>query len=170
MVNAQSCGILLVLCIELSVRYYGDGRYYVNSLPGANHAGNVCYLAYCRSIHRCPFSRTYGKGYEKNSESSFCHCYMRLPKQANRHATGISLFPLIEEPQDLAGDMFPTSLFVIENTGRSCQDNVTKLTRGQQLDDPFLHVLELNVVARADNAGLVDAALAIVSKANNSRD
>jgi hypothetical protein len=34
---------------------------------------------------------------------------------------------------------------------------VTELTRRQQVDDPLLQVLELDVVARGDNAALVEA-------------
>jgi hypothetical protein len=48
---------------------------------------------------------------------------------------------------------------VVHDTGRGGKDNVTELTRGQQLDNPLLHVAELDVVAGRDDTGLVDAAV-----------
>lgn len=62
---------------------------------------------------------------------------------------------LVEEAQDLASHMLPPRLLVIHDTSRSCQDNVAELTRRQELDDPLLHIAELNVVSGADDAGLV---------------
>lgn len=55
--------------------------------------------------------------------------------------------------------MLPPCLLVVHDTRRGGKDDVTELTRGQQLDDPLLHVAELDVVAGRDDAGLVDAAV-----------
>jgi hypothetical protein len=46
---------------------------------------------------------------------------------------------------------------VIHDAGRGGEDNETELTRGQEVGDPLLDVLELNVEAGADHAALVDA-------------
>ena len=55
--------------------------------------------------------------------------------------------------------MFPPSLFVIHDTSGGSEDDVSELTRWQELNNPFLEVTELNVVAGADDTGLVDAAI-----------
>jgi hypothetical protein len=55
--------------------------------------------------------------------------------------------------------VLPPGLLVVHDTGRGGEDDVAELTRGQQLDDPLLHVAELDVVAGGDDAGLVDAAV-----------
>jgi len=54
--------------------------------------------------------------------------------------------------------MFPPRLLMVHNARRGSQHNVPKLTRWQQLNDPLLHVAQLNVVAWRDDAGLVEAA------------
>ncbi len=46
---------------------------------------------------------------------------------------------------------------MIHDAGRGGEDNETELTRGQEVGDPLLDVLELNVEAGADHAALVDA-------------
>jgi hypothetical protein len=51
------------------------------------------------------------------------------------------------------------SLFVVHDTSRGGQDDVTELTRGKELDDPLLDIAELDVVAGRDDTGLVDAAV-----------
>lgn len=55
--------------------------------------------------------------------------------------------------------MFPPGLFVIHDTSGGSEDDVSELTRWQELNNPFLEVTELNVVAGADDTGLVDAAI-----------
>jgi hypothetical protein len=55
--------------------------------------------------------------------------------------------------------VLPAGLLVVHDTGRGGEDNVTELTRGQQLDNPLLHVAELDVVAGGDDTSLVDAAV-----------
>ena len=52
--------------------------------------------------------------------------------------------------------MLPAGLLVVHDTGRGGEDDVTELTRGEKLDDPLLHVAELDVVAGRDDTGLVD--------------
>jgi len=55
--------------------------------------------------------------------------------------------------------VLPPGLLVVHDAGRGGEDDVAELTRGQQLDDPLLHIAELDVVAGGDDAGLVDAAV-----------
>ena len=55
--------------------------------------------------------------------------------------------------------MLPPGLLVVHDAGRGGEDDVTELTRGQQIDDPLLHVLELDVVAWGDDAAFVQAAV-----------
>jgi hypothetical protein len=55
--------------------------------------------------------------------------------------------------------VLPPGLLVVHDTSRGGEDNVTELTRWQQLDNPLLHVAELDVVAGGDDTGLVDAAV-----------
>lgn len=62
---------------------------------------------------------------------------------------------LVKEAQDLPRHVFPSRLIVIHNAGRGGEDNVSKLTRGQQLDHPLLQIAEADVEPRADDAGLV---------------
>ena len=46
---------------------------------------------------------------------------------------------------------------MVHNTSTGCQDNVTELTGGQQLDDPLLKIAELDVVTRTDAASFVQS-------------
>ena len=55
--------------------------------------------------------------------------------------------------------MLSPRLLVVHDTSRGGQDDVTELTGGKKLDDPLLEVCELDVVAGADDTGLVDAAV-----------
>jgi hypothetical protein len=54
--------------------------------------------------------------------------------------------------------MLSPGLLMVHDASRGGKDNVTELTRRQQLDNPLLQVAELDVVAGRDNARLVDAA------------
>lgn len=65
---------------------------------------------------------------------------------------------LVEEADDLAGDVLATGLLVVHDTSRGGQDHVAELTRGQQADGPLLEVGQLDVVAGGDDTGLVEAA------------
>jgi hypothetical protein len=53
--------------------------------------------------------------------------------------------------------MLATSLLVVHNTGRGSEDDVSKLTRWEQLDDPLLKLAEADVVAWGDDTSLVEA-------------
>ena len=55
--------------------------------------------------------------------------------------------------------MLATSLLVVHDTSGGGQDDVTELTRGEELDNPLLDIAELDVVAGGDDTGLVDAAV-----------
>ena len=55
--------------------------------------------------------------------------------------------------------MLAAGLLVVHDTGGGGQDDVTELTRGEQLDDPLLHIAELDVVTGGDDTGLVDTAV-----------
>jgi hypothetical protein len=66
---------------------------------------------------------------------------------------------LIEEAQDLACNVLPPRLLVIHDASASREDNKSELTRWEKFDYPFFHIAQLDVVAGADGAGLVDAAV-----------
>jgi len=53
--------------------------------------------------------------------------------------------------------MLPSRFLVIHDSRRSCQNDIAELTRGQQLDNPFLKVADADVVAGGDDAGFVKA-------------
>ena len=63
----------------------------------------------------------------------------------------------VEEPQNLASDVFSPGLLMIHDASRCGEDDVAKLTRRQKLDNPLLQVAELNVVSGRDDTGLVEA-------------
>ena len=48
---------------------------------------------------------------------------------------------------------------MVHDTSRGGQDNVTELTGRKELDNPLLHIAELDVVARGDDTSLVEAAV-----------
>lgn len=66
---------------------------------------------------------------------------------------------LVEEAEDLAGNVLAASLLVVHDTSGGGQDDETELTGGKELLDPLLHVLELDVVAGRDDTSLVEAAV-----------
>ena len=55
--------------------------------------------------------------------------------------------------------MLSPGLLVVHDTSRGGQHDVAELTRWQQVDDPLLHILELDVVAGRDDTGLVQTAV-----------
>jgi hypothetical protein len=65
---------------------------------------------------------------------------------------------LVEKANDLASNVLATGLLVVHDSSRCGENHVTELTRWKELDDPFLEVTELDVVAGADDTGLVDTA------------
>ncbi len=66
---------------------------------------------------------------------------------------------LVEETDDLSSDVLSAGLFVVHDTSTGGEDDVAKLTRGQQLHHPLLEVAELDVVAGRDDTSLVQAAV-----------
>ena len=66
---------------------------------------------------------------------------------------------LVEETDDLAGNVLAAGLLVVHDASRGGQDDVTELTGGQQLNNPLLEVTETNVVAGGDDTGLVETAV-----------
>lgn len=66
---------------------------------------------------------------------------------------------LVEETDDLSGNVLAAGLLVVHDASRGGQDDVTELTGGQELDNPLLEVTETNVVAGGDDTGLVEAAV-----------
>ena len=52
--------------------------------------------------------------------------------------------------------MLSSRLLVVHDAGGGGEDDVAELTRWKELDNPLLEVAELDVVARADDAGLVE--------------
>lgn len=66
---------------------------------------------------------------------------------------------LVEEAEDLAGNVLAAGLLVVHDTSGGGQDDETELTGREELLDPLLHVLELDVVAGGDDTSLVEAAV-----------
>lgn len=66
---------------------------------------------------------------------------------------------LVEEANDLAGDVLAAGLLVVHDTGRGGEDDVAELTSREQLDNPLLELGETDVVAGRDDADLVEAAV-----------
>jgi hypothetical protein len=86
----------------------------------------------------------------------FIHCDLEY---APIHAS----VGLIEETKHLASDVFPPCLLVVHNSRGRGKNNVSKLTRWQQLHNPLLEICKLDVVAGADNTSLVDTASELAS-------
>jgi hypothetical protein len=63
---------------------------------------------------------------------------------------------LVEEPDDLSGNVLASCLLVVHDTSRGCEDNVTELTRWQQLDDPLLKIGETDVVTGRNDTSLIE--------------
>ena len=62
-------------------------------------------------------------------------------------------------PKDLAASVFPSRLLVVHDTRAGGEENVAKLTGGQQVVHLLLNVAHGQVKARGHDAALVDAAL-----------
>jgi hypothetical protein len=52
--------------------------------------------------------------------------------------------------------MFSPSLVVVDDTGGGREDNMPKLTRRQQLDDPLVDILQFHVIPRTEDSAFVD--------------
>ncbi len=48
---------------------------------------------------------------------------------------------------------------MIHDSYTSSQDDVSELTRGQQVLDPLLHLRSLNIKPRADNSAFIDTSI-----------
>ena len=55
--------------------------------------------------------------------------------------------------------MLPPRLLVVHDAGRGCEDDVTELTRGEELDDPLLEIGNADIVAGGDDAGFVNSVI-----------
>ncbi len=66
---------------------------------------------------------------------------------------------LVEEADDLAGDVAATSLLLVHDTGRGGEDDVAELTGREKLNNPLLELREADVVAGRDDTALVEAAV-----------
>jgi len=66
---------------------------------------------------------------------------------------------LIEEAENLAVNVLATSLHVVHDSIRSGQNQVSKLTRGQQVVDPLFDIVGLNVESRRNDSTLVETAI-----------
>lgn len=66
---------------------------------------------------------------------------------------------LVEETEDLSSNVSLSGLLVVHDSGRGSQDDVTKLSRGQQVLDPLLNVVDLDVESRGDDSALVESAV-----------
>ena len=67
-------------------------------------------------------------------------------------------FFLVEEAEDLTTGVLGASLLVVHDSQRRCHDNVTELTRRQQVAGPLLDLAKLQVEAGGNDTTLVDAA------------
>lgn len=105
---------------------------------------------YSASRHRgiLHYSRLHSQGpAQKSSETS----------QSNNFFNSILEPPhLVEEAEELAGNVLATGLLVVHNTGGGGENDVAELTRGKELGSPLLEVTELNGVAGVDNTALVE--------------
>jgi len=66
---------------------------------------------------------------------------------------------LEEESQNFASDVSSSALFVIDNAGTGGEDDVTELSRWQQVRLPFFHIGDGDVVSWGDDAAFVDSAV-----------
>lgn len=71
----------------------------------------------------------------------------------------IDIFRLVEETEDLSGNVLASSLLVVHDTSGGGEDDVSELTGWQKLDNPLLEILDLDVVSWGDNTGLVETAV-----------
>lgn len=92
--------------------------------------------------------------------------YMRSPPQVcvknytfkSQNLTFINLsIYLVDESQNLAGNVLLSRLLVVHNARRGSQNNVTELTGGQQIVRPSLDVANLNVKSRRNDTTLVQS-------------
>jgi len=66
---------------------------------------------------------------------------------------------LVDVAQELASNVFATSLLVVKDTGGSGEDDDTETTSGEEQVDPGLDLCGLDVEPGRDDTGLVQAAV-----------
>ena len=66
------------------------------------------------------------------------------------------IYALVEEANDLSGNVLASCLLMVHDTSRSSEHDVSKLTGWQQLDNPLLEFGQADVVAWGDNTSLVE--------------
>lgn len=95
-----------------------------------------------------------------NARSSLSSYRLILLSKRNRllRVFGVANF-LVEETDDLAGNVLSPGLLVVHDTSGGGKDDVAELTGRKELDNPLLEVTELDVVAGRDDAGLVETAV-----------
>lgn len=71
----------------------------------------------------------------------------------------ILLNNLVEETEDLSSNVSSSGLLVVHDSGRSGQDDVTKLSRRQQVLDPLLHIINFDVESGRNDTTLVESAV-----------
>lgn len=71
---------------------------------------------------------------------------------------------LVEEANDLAGNVLSTGLLVVHDTSGGGEDDVAELTGREQLDNPLLELRETDVVAGRDDTSLVETVRAVSIK------
>ena len=64
---------------------------------------------------------------------------------------------LVNETQDLTGNVLSLCFFVVHNTGRSSHDNVTELSGRQQVVSPSVDVVDLDIESWLDDTTLVQS-------------
>lgn len=77
-------------------------------------------------------------------------------KSQNLTFINLSIY-LVDESQNLAGNVLLSRLLVVHNARRGSQNNVTELTGGQQIVRPSLDVANLNVKSRRNDTTLVQS-------------
>lgn len=55
--------------------------------------------------------------------------------------------------------MLTSGLLMVHNTSAGSEDNIAELTRGEQLDNPLLKILQGDVVAGRDDTSLVETSI-----------
>lgn len=66
-------------------------------------------------------------------------------------------YGLVEVSEDLATSVLAAGLFVIHDTKGGGEDDETKLTAGQEVGNPLLHIIKLNIETGGDDTTLVKA-------------
>merc|ERR1719446_1857606 len=68
---------------------------------------------------------------------------------------------LKEKSENFASDVSFSGIFVVDNTGGSCKNNMSELSGWEQVILPFFHVGDGDVVSWGDNTAFVDSAVQV---------